>query len=346
MKSKIFLAAVSTGVSVSTGLVLSAQAADLRRISSLETFYEAYGAAETYSPEAIATIEGLFDYVAPFIGDAGQQNAAAAGFVPMTKQLKYHGTHWFNPVAYLNTERSATAPTGLNFDENGQLAAVFWPEQKYDIPIEILGQLSTADPDNVPALYKSVKAQTLKAVPGFLNPFGNVNWHSHENVVIENIGTRNPITGAYTEDVVFRQSLTDENFVSEVLTSFASPEKTVGPFEFFPDSSQYPPFDTIADPGFYMVHMWLGLENPDGLFAGTHKSVSPDAPGEHTTFESGGGHGDHGDDHSPGGGKDSPEHVSVPEPSLVLALLTIATFGLLGRRKQIASGNRSPEALL
>ncbi len=333
MKIKLFLGVVNASVLLGTAFTLSAQAAELRRIASIENFYEAYGASETYSSEANATIESIFGYVAPFIGESGVQNAAAAGFVPMTKQLKYHGTHWFNPVAYLSsTERSATAPTGLNFDENGQLAAVFWPEQKYNITTETLNQLSAAEPATIPLLYKAVKAQTLKAAPDFLNSFGDVNWHSHENVVIENVGSRDSATGTYTDDVLFRQSLTDETFISEVLASIASPNKTLGPFEFFPDSTTYPPFNTIADPGFYMAHMWLGLENPDGLFAGTHKAVSADAPGEHTTFESGGGH---GGGHSPGGGKENHSPVSVPEPSVALALLTVFTFGLLGQRQHL-----------
>ena len=69
-----------------------------------------------------------------------------------------------------------------------------------------------------------------------------------------------------------------------------------------------------------MTHMWLGLENPDGLFYGTHQSVSVDAPGEHVTFEDGSG-GHHG-------------HTSVPEPSFVLGILTIGAFGLLGAHKR------------
>ena len=346
MKTKIFFHAVSASVLISLGLVATAQAAAVSRISSIDDFYDAYGAADNYSSDANAIIQSLFEYVAPFRGESGQANAAAAGYVPMTKQLKYHGTHWFNPISYLSSpDRSVVAPTGLNFDENGRLVAVFWPEEKYDISGEILSQLSAADPATLPALYAGLKAATRKAEPEFLNPFGDVNWHSHENVFIENVGDRDPATGTYTENVLFRQSLTDENFIGEVLSAIATPDKTVAPFEFFNDATVYPPLDTVATPGFYMTHMWLGLENPDGLFAGTHLSVSPDAPEEHTTFESGGGHGDehgggheggdeHGGGHSPGSG--NPDSRSIPEPSTVLGLLALCAFGLLGKGKRLS----------
>ncbi|MGB3293274.1 MAG: hypothetical protein WBB01_09830, partial [Phormidesmis sp.] len=302
MKNKIFFSAVGASALVSFGFVATAQAAELKRISSISDFYEAYDASDNYASEANAIIDGLFDYVAPFRGESGLENAAAAGFVPMTKQLKFHGTHWFNPVSYLSSsERSASVPTGLNFDENGSLVAVFWPEEKYDISEETLNQLKSADPASLPALYTELKASTLKPTPEFLQPFGDVNWHSHENVLIENVGDRDSTTGTYTDNVLFKQSLTNENFIGEVLSALNSPDETAAPFEFFSDTTVYPPFDTLATPGFYMTHMWLGLENPAGLFAGTHMLVSPDAAAEHTTFESGSGHGgEQGGGHSPG----------------------------------------------
>jgi len=43
-----------------------------------------------------------------------------------------------------------------------------------------------------------------------------------------------------------------------------------------------------------MIHQWINLPNPDGLFAGTHEAVSPEAPPESTTFAEGSGGHDHG----------------------------------------------------
>lgn len=334
MKNKILSFSIGgVGMLLSTGFTISVQAAELKRVSSVGDFYEAYGPSDSFSPESKAIIDGLFGYADPFMGASGLQNAAAAGYVPMTKDLRFHGTHWFNPALFLsNSSPNPLAPTGLNFDQQGKLVAVFWPEQKYAITAEVLNSLATADPASLPALYEGVKTATLKSKPDILDPFGDVDWHSHENVLIENVGNRDPATGAYTGDVLFRQSLTNENFVGEVLAALADPEVTIAPFEFSSDPSVYPPFNTLADAGFYMAHMWLGLENPDGLFAGTHPAVSIDAPGEHTTFEGGSG-GHHG--HSPDPGHEKPGHVSVPEPSFVLALLVVGAFGFRSRRRQL-----------
>lgn len=315
---------LGAGALLGSALILTASAADLNRISSVDEFYTAYGEADGFSPEANAIIDGLFDYVDPFLGPAGLQNAAAAGFVPMTKEWQYHGTHWFNPLQFLSDPSpNPVAPTGLNFDADGNLLAVFWPDQKYGISADILASLGTADPSTLPALYAAAKAATLKPVPTILDMFNGVDWHNHENVIVENVGSRDPVTGFYDDGVKFRQSLTDENFVMEVLTGLADPDITVAPFEFFADPSIYPPANYVADAGFYMVHMWLGLENPDGLFAGTHPDISLDAISEATTFEDGSdGHG-HG--HGHGG------HASVPEAGSVLGLLAIAAAGAASR---------------
>lgn len=298
------------------------QAAGFTSLSSSDDFYHYYG--DDFSTEAKTVINDLYNYLNPYFGDNGLEMAVADGFVPMTPEAKAHGTHWFRPEKIYDFVAEATRPTGLNFDENNQLVAVYWGETKYE-GVETAAQSLTAlPPETLPAVYATYKASSRKAVPNVLQPFGSsASWHSHENVRVENVGARNPDTGAYdAEAVTFRQSLTDEVFIGELLQSLQNDDEFVAPFE--ANSTKYPPYNVAMHPGFYMAHLWVGAGNPEGAFNTEHAAVSPNGIDEHTTFEDGsnGGHGGNG---TPGHG-DNPAR-SVPEPS---GLIGLALLGILG----------------
>ncbi|MFP4006875.1 MAG: hypothetical protein ACLFV6_02555 [Spirulinaceae cyanobacterium] len=95
--------------------------------------------------------------------DMGLQNAANDGFAPMTQEFRFHGSHCFNSGQFLeDPEPKAIAPTGLNFDEDGNLLAVFWTNQKYDLTTNDFNALMTQDPAIQGSLYKQAKASTVE----------------------------------------------------------------------------------------------------------------------------------------------------------------------------------------
>lgn len=297
-----------------------ALASGFTSLSSADDFYNYYGTE--FSPEAKSFISDLYDNLTPFFGADGLNQAIAAGYVPMTPEAKYHGTHWFNPQLVYNFMAEPTIPSGLNFNEDNQLVAIFWGETKYANVEEAAQSFLTLPPASLPAAYGAYKANNQRPVPNILEPFDDLaDWHSHENVVIENIGVKDPIAGIYDPEAInFRQSLTDANFIAEILESLQNDQKVAAPFEF--DPSSYPPFNVGIHPGFYMAHMWVGAGNPEGPFNTMHLAISPDGLDEHTTFEDGSG----GHSHSPGHGG-TPK--SVPEPSFLLGLLSIGALSWL-----------------
>lgn len=352
-----FLSASFLSIGLFVGLTSSpVRAADFTSLSSSDDFYNYYG--DGFSTEAKTVINDLYSNLTPYFGVNGLEKAATDGFAPMTPEAKAHGTHWFRPDKVYDFVAEATRPTGLNFDENDQLVAVYWGESKYAGIEEAAQGLLALPPESVPAAYTNYKATSRRDVPSILEPFGSlVSWHSHENVRFDNVGARNPETGAYDAEAVdFGQSLTDEAFVSELLQSLQNEDEFVAPFEVNPTT--YPPYNTAMHPGFYMAHLWVGAGNPEGAFNGEHAAVSPNGIEEHTTFEDGSvgghsgtpGHGGGVPGHSgvpghggtPGHGEgDVPGHggtpaQSVPEPT---GLIGLGVLGLLGL-KQPWSRNR------
>jgi len=318
-------------VSASLLLGFSAQSAmaELTSISSTSEFYDYYGS--DFSSEAQTFVDSLYSNLTPYFGADGILKAAEDGFVPMTPEAKFHGTHWFNPAQVYDFVADPDKPAGLNFNENNELVAVFWGETKYDSIEQAVQSFSAFPSEALPAVYTNYKETNRRQAPTILEPFGSLaSWHSHENIVIENVGARDATTGFYDGEAInFRQSLTDENFIAEIFQALGDDSKIAAPFEV--DTGRYPPFNTAVHPGFYMAHMWVGLGNPDGLFSGEHKAVSPNGLDEHETFEDGSeGHGHGG--HSPGHSGDSPQQV--PEPSGLVGLIALAALALVGRKRR------------
>lgn len=304
LKEKIAVVGlVSAGLVV--GTALKVEAAYLRTVDS---FYNYYG--DNFSQPEKDIIEGAFNSVTPFMGAEGKPNAIEAGFRPFLFPVKGHGEHWFFPPA-IGTPADPFMPMGLNFDENGQLVAVFWTESKYSLPklLELTNvEPDTVDPQAFLEAYQDYKANEKLDAPNIFEAFGDqARWHSHENTVFGNIGSLNP------DEIEFTQSLSDENFVNSLLNALSDETVVAAPYEQNPNLG-YPPFNSLIVPGFYMIHMWLGLGNPVDLFAHTHPDVAPHAIEEHLTFEDGSPN--HG--HSP---------QSVPEPSSIISFLTFALLG-------------------
>ncbi len=328
MKTDHFLSlSLSLGVSLA---ILSEGQAFSMEIRTLTDFYDYYGTA--FSLEEQTIIEGIFGNVEKYLEPDGLEIAIADGFIPFTREWKNHGTHWFNPsfVEPTNIQANPLLPAGLNIDQNGKLVGVFWAQELYQ-PITPLIQsldLSSIDSATLTQLYGQYK-QNIQPTPMIFDAFGDqAQWHTHKNVVIENLGAKNPQGNFDPKIMNFRQSLSDESLINELLIALNSEEIVLSPLESQP-SLGYPAFNRGISPGFYMIHMWLGLGNKDGLFAGTNAaiSVSPDAIYESQTFEDGSGGHDHGGGHDDD--DQSPQSPSVPEPSSVISLLGLALFPLL-----------------
>ncbi len=223
---------------------------------------------------------------------------------------------------------------GFNIDENDLVAGVFWTQSKYSLEKlgEFVGEVaSSTEPHHLVADYQAFKENYLLPSPTIFNDFGDIaDWHSHENAVFHNLGTLNP------HDVQFTQSLFDHNFVNSIANALADNTIVATPFE-QDVTLGYPYFNSLIAPGFYMIHLWLGRENPAGLFANTHPEVAPDAIEEHLTFEDTSGEGHHGGDND--GDGSSPQ--SVPEPSLIGSMIGLGLIGITSLRFKQQNGHKS-----
>lgn len=346
-KQRGIIGAIS--VSFMAGTSLSASAANLNYFydSSQDGAYNAANAAShasnvinyyegfqgDLSTEAETIITETFTNLSTYMGTDGLINAVRDRYVPFTPIFRGHGIHYVKPLDILNPA-VATNPTGLNFDEHGNLIAAFYFQEQHTINGPGTGFYATlqdVEPDELSFDGLLTRYQNFKAnddyntsEPDIFEVFGSLaSWHTHNDVKIENIGSLD------SEEIIFDQDLSDEEWVSALLTGLADDDIDLAVYE-DPDPTQYPYYNSLMTPGFYMLHIWLGAENHDGLFAGTHDDVAPNAVDEHGGHGGHGGHGDgghggHGDGDVPPPSEQDP--VNVPEPS---ALVMLATSGLLG----------------
>lgn len=337
--------------SLAMGLALTMPikaAAETEKITNLTEFYEYYGSDFTSGQQDI--IKGIFDNINPYLqpNGAGLQNAIDDGFIPLTPEWIDHGIHWFNPtldfVDLTNMQANPLKPSGLNMSKDGELLGVFWAEELYNPPLfesfqslQQSGQLATLTPEQLTQVYTQQTAEETP-VPTDFDAFSDIGWHKHKNVIIEGLGTRNEQGNLDPQQVDFRQSLSNENFIGEVLASIVDPSSILSPLEIDPssldpNSAGYPQFNRGVSGGFHMLHMWVGQGNKAGLFAGTNQSieVSNMAIDESETFEDGtDGHG-----HGMEGGDHHGEHSqSVPEPSFVVAMLGSILLSAMNKIKK------------
>ena len=291
------------------GAVCQAEASYLRTPTDFYNYYD-----QDFSLAQSNIIEQVFDSSASFLESNGKQNLIDAGFLPFLFPLKGHGEHWFLPSS-IGTLPDVSMPTGYNVDQNDQVVGAFFTAPKYSLP-KLLEFAQQINPSNfeIQALthnYQSYKDNQVLPKPSIFNDFGvEASWHSHENTVFNNLGSYDP------QSIEFTQSLSDENFVTALVSALSDNSIVAAPYE-QDNLVGYPGFNSLIAPGFYMIHFWFGLGNDAGLFANTHSDVSPDAIEEHLTFED--GVSDHNHDHD--------SHRLISEPSFPTSLLI---FGLGG----------------
>lgn len=199
-----------------------------------------------------------------YYGSGGQEQAIADGFIPSTQEASGHGIHYYNfPLANEignQTELDVTSPVGLNYDNEGNLIAVFYlrlPQPLEATPENPLAGIMTDPADDFPP----TSFDTLTAD----------DWHTHRSAWITGLGDLN------SEAVYFEEDVPIEAVASRLENANS---------ELFPESDQF------YNPGFWMLHGWFHSFNPNGTFAITNPNA-----GLYGVEELGvhGGHSEHGE---------------------------------------------------
>lgn len=202
------------------------------------------------------------------------QVAIAAGYRPFTQILHGHGVHlatlpiWPGPGGLdpthenrLDDHLEVAAPEGLNYDENGELIAVFF-YHGIDVKDWVLANL-VGDQAAVNALFnQSVHLSSVSAATGGMLPHlfdsPDALWHQH--------------WGPCWDGLDYLQMAFDPTIVPQ----FSQP--------LFPQECAAQGQETGRRPGwipaFNMLHVWLYKLNPCGIFAGTHPDVAVGFPEE------------------------------------------------------------------
>jgi len=334
------LLSLSIGLSIT---VSSSVYAHTTQINNLTEFYDYYG--EDFTSEQKTIIEGLFANIEPYFGPEGLNNAKEDGFIPLTPDWEKHGVHWFNYtpefIDITNMQANPLKPAGLNFTYDGQLAAVFWAQELYAplVPLfqtlQQTGQLENLTPSELTEFYIDHKENTETLTPTIFNMFPDAFWHKHKDAIIENVNSTDVNGNLDPQQVNFRQSIPEDQFILDILASLADPDSVLFPLE--PPVNSNPPFNRGVSAGFHMIHLWVGQGNHDGPWAGTNPDVpiSAEAISESITFEDGSGGHDH--DHGMGGGHghdgSQDNAQSTPEPTSLLSLILITILGSKFKKK-------------
>lgn len=198
-----------------------------------------------------------------YYGSEGLEQAIADGYIPLTQELEGHGIHYYNPTLESELgnleELDIERPLGLNYDNEGDLQAVFYlrfPQTLEATPENPLAEL-TIDPadDFAPASFDTITDE---------------DWHTHQSMWFTGVGNLNSESVYFDEDTP----------LSAVVSRLEQID-----FQVFPES------DEGYRPKFYMMHGWFHSINPDGNFANLHPDLGIYAPEEL------GGHGGHGEHH-------------------------------------------------
>jgi hypothetical protein len=203
-------------------------------------------------------------------------NAIAAGYRPFTQTLHGHGIH-LAKLPFLATPSgldpdyenvldghlNIAEPEGLNYDENGNLVAVFY---FHGIDVRQWVFANSADEEAVVEVLfqKSVEIAVQSAVSGGVYPqlfdSDEALWHQHWGACWDGLDY---IDMAFDPTIIpiFNQHM----FPQECAAQGESSDRRQGWI-----------------PAFNMIHVWLYRMNPCGLFAGTHPHVSEGYPEEPT----------------------------------------------------------------
>ena len=180
-----------------------------------------------------------------YYGSGGREQAIADGYIPSTQEALGHGIHYYNlPLANETgnqTELDVKSPVGLNYDNEGNLIAVFYlrlPQTLEAASENPLAGLTINPVDDFP--------------PSSFDTLTADDWHTHRSAWLTGLGNLNSESVYFEEDVPL-----------EVLGSRL---ENIG-FQLYPESDQF------YNPKFYMLHGWFHSFNPNGTFAITNPNA-------------------------------------------------------------------------
>ena len=204
-----------------------------------------------------------------YYGSGGLEQAIADGYVPTTQEAMGHGFHYANFDIFTETKHleqtDITRPVGLNFDNEGNLIAVYYlrePLTQEATPDNPFGPfLIDPNDDNPPSSFDSLSSD---------------DWHEHESSWITDTGNLDS-----PESVFF-----EEDVPVEIIASRAQQANLT----FYPES------DIFYSPKVWMLHGWFHSLNPNGVFANTHPEIAQYSPLELGAHGGHDGHGSEEDD--------------------------------------------------
>lgn len=219
-----------------------------------------YGTQSPFEDQEIARFYHRFKHLQP-LTDAYELRLM--GYGPITSSLAGHGAHWGAEElvnAVLGSQPAVKhALEGLNVpDDESGVKALFWGQAATPLFEDAAADsgLSSLDWPEPNGEWMAKQVQAFDGDPPVFTSHSGERWHTHAGlcVTLQELGN-------------------GPQWVLDQHTSFAECQS-------IPDLSK-----TADDPvsfwgNFWMLHMWLFDPNPNGLFAGTHPCVDPDAPSE------------------------------------------------------------------
>jgi len=197
-------------------------------------------------------------------------NAIADGYRPFTPELAGHGFHYTRlPIAFtatgidwtwenwMDSTVEITKPEGLNYDENGQLVAVFY-YHGINVLDWILARTSGNMEWSMALAQESVARSTIIPLPTVFSNEDEL-WHHHYGACWAGLDyPRMQVDPTWTPG--FNQQMT---YADCVAFNAAEGQTATGWI-----------------PAMNMMHLWVHTLNECGVFSGTDPHVSHDAPEE------------------------------------------------------------------
>jgi hypothetical protein len=234
-------------------------------------------------------------------------NAIADGYRPFTQELAGHGAHWARTplqadpssptglnqdyVNILDENVDMFQPEGLNYDQDGNLVAVFH-YHGVNVLDWVMANWTNDDAAVGALVMRAMMLSTHMPLPDvFSDTDDSEMWHQHYGACFAGIDYLR-MTFDITIVPTFYQPLTDmECFMQSAADQGLGMEDLA--------AGETPKLGWL--PAFNMMHVWVHKVNRCGVFAGTDPDVSPNAPEEPHLFsfeewyakQFGGGGGDH-----------------------------------------------------
>ncbi len=196
----------------------------------------------------------------------GYDELTAMEYFPIPVPLKGHGVHWFNSAGLASMmgfkQPDPEIAEGLNVStDQRRVHAIFYATPGN--PVFDNGATDYPEGDS----WKDARVIAFDNMPAKLTSSEHEMWHTHAGLCM-------PLS--YQRDAM-------GNFVydesgNKVVVGEAHQFTTYNECQAMPSDLSRMEDGSNMWANFWMIHMWLFDLNPNGLFAGTHPCVEPNAP--------------------------------------------------------------------